>query len=545
MVDLDAAIGFVVAHGDAVDRARLSRLRSGAPAPPDVLDAAEAGQAPGGGWPAVLDGEVASVDATCFRLAELDDLGALGRPAARHALDWLAARQLPDGGWDEDPSLAGLAPEWATPGDPEARLYQTANAGFWLTVAGLDARAAGPLDHRVGGAYAGVVQAAAQTLAAQLAPDGSWPSFLPAGWLAAAVLHRQQMYYESARIQAVLADRIPRMSPADVAWLAATLRRVDVGEEQWLLVSARRRLAETQRSDGGWDSDDGHQFDVHTTLRAIRACRPNTPEAPVSGAPFVVPQTAELPAPPAVPVPRPRRLPASASPPPVPESAPPPSASVPPLPAPARPLTGPAEASAASAGPDLDPSSRRGSEPSAGRDPESSAGFGSDLSSSFGTDPSAGSGIAPAPSVGPDGAPDLFPARALGPQTWFRPDVGPDATPGSGAVPDPSAGVEVPAGLDSGQGPWSAWIVTPDLLPGESTGPAVQPVPDLLPGPVPPALPPAVAVPPAAPVPSGLPPLVMPPSEPTAQVIAAPPQSGTTPPVDPATPADGDPLPIA
>ncbi|TDC84878.1 squalene--hopene cyclase [Micromonospora sp. KC606] len=274
VVDLEAAIGFVVANGDAVDRARLSRLRTGAPVPAGLLDAAEAGQSPDGGWPAVLDGEISSVDATCFRLAELDDLGALGRPAARHALDWLAARQLPDGGWDEDSRLAGLAPEWARPGDPEAHLYLTAYAGFWLTVAGLDARAAGPLDHRVGGAYAGVVQAAAQALAAWLAPDGSWPSFLPAGWLSAAVLHRQAMYDESARIQAVLAERVPTMSPADVAWLAATLRRVEVGEEQWLLVSARRRLAETQRSDGGWESDDGHQFDVHTTLRAIRACRP-------------------------------------------------------------------------------------------------------------------------------------------------------------------------------------------------------------------------------------------------------------------------------
>lgn len=274
MVDMDAAIGFVVAHGDAVDRARLSRLRTGAPAPVELLDEAEAGQAPGGGWPAVLGGEVASVDATCFRLAELDDLGALGRPAARHALDWLAARQLPDGGWEEDPRLAGLAPEWARPGDPEARFYLTANAGYWLTVAGLDARAAGPLDHRVGGAYAGVVQAAAHALATALAPDGSWPSFLPAGWLSAAVLHRQQMYGESARIQAVLAERVPKMSPADAAWLAATLRQVEGSEEQWLFVAARRRLAETQRSDGGWDSDDGHQFDVHTTLTAIRACRP-------------------------------------------------------------------------------------------------------------------------------------------------------------------------------------------------------------------------------------------------------------------------------
>lgn len=305
VVDLDAAIGFVVAHGDAVDRARLSRLRTGAPVPAELLDAAEAGQAPGGGWPATLGSDVASVDATCFRLSELDDLGGLGRPAARHALDWLAARQLPDGGWDEDPVLAGFAPEWATPGDPEARYYLTANVAFWLTVGGLDARAAGPLDHRVGGAYAGVLHGAAQALAGGLRSDGSWPSFLPAGWLSAAVLHAQQMYYESARIQAVLAERIPDMSPDDVAWLAATLRHVDVGEEQWLLVAARRRLAETQRSDGGWDSDDGPQFDVHTTLRAIRACRRTTPEAPGSGASFVPPQPAALPSPPVVPSQRP------------------------------------------------------------------------------------------------------------------------------------------------------------------------------------------------------------------------------------------------
>ncbi|MCL7459128.1 prenyltransferase/squalene oxidase repeat-containing protein [Micromonospora echinofusca] len=273
VVDIDAAVGFVVAHGDAVDRARLSRLRTGAPPPAELLDDAEVGQAPDGGWPATLGGEVSSVDATCFRLSELDDLGALGRPAARRALDWLAARQLPDGGWEEDPALAGVAPEWARPGDPEAAFHLTANAGFWLTVAGLDARAAGPLDHRVGGAYAGVVHAAAQSLVARLRPDGSWPSFLPAGWLSAAVLHRQEMFHEAARIQVILAERIPELSPGDVAWLAATLRRVGIVSDEWLLARARRRLAETQRSDGGWESDDGPQFDVHATLSAIRACR--------------------------------------------------------------------------------------------------------------------------------------------------------------------------------------------------------------------------------------------------------------------------------
>lgn len=273
MIDLDAAIGFVVAHGDQVDRARLRWLRTGVAPSPDVVSDAEIGQAPEGGWPATWAGAVASIDATCFRLSELDDLGALGRPSARRALDWLAARQRPDGMWEEDKSLAGEAPPWAQPGDPEARLYLTANAAFWLAVAEQDAALAAPHGHQ-GGRYAGAVLAAARAVTDHLRPDGTWPSFLAAGWLSAAMLHQQGLFYESARIQVVLAGRVPDMSPADVAAMAAALRRVGIGNDTPLLVAARQRLAATQRSDGGWDSDDGPAFDVHTTLRAIRACRP-------------------------------------------------------------------------------------------------------------------------------------------------------------------------------------------------------------------------------------------------------------------------------
>jgi hypothetical protein len=273
VVDLDAAIGFVMAKGEPVERARLAWLRNGTGPSADVLDHVEVGQTHEGGWPPQLGGRTPSVDATCFRLAELDDLGGLGRPAARRALDWLATRQLRDGTWDEDPALADGAPPWATPGDPEARLFVTANAAFWLTVAGLDARSAGPLDSRVGGVYAGVVTGAAHAIAETLRDDGTWPSFLITGFLGAAVLYRQDMFYESAKMQVVLNERLPEISAADVAWLAATLRRVGVAEDDWLLLAARRRLTETQRSDGGWPSDDGEAFDVHTTLRAIRACR--------------------------------------------------------------------------------------------------------------------------------------------------------------------------------------------------------------------------------------------------------------------------------
>src|SRR5882672_9717166 len=97
MADIDAAIGFVVARGDAVERARLSFLRTGTTPPEEVYSHVQLGQNPSGGWPAQGGGEVASIDATCFRLAELDDLRGLGRPAAKLALDWLAGRQRLDG----------------------------------------------------------------------------------------------------------------------------------------------------------------------------------------------------------------------------------------------------------------------------------------------------------------------------------------------------------------------------------------------------------------------------------------------------------------
>jgi Prenyltransferase and squalene oxidase repeat len=272
VVDIDAAIGYVVAHGDPVDRARLSYLRTGAVPAPETIEKTEMGQTPGGGWPAFWGGDVASVDATCFRLLELDDLGALDRPPATRALDWLASAQRDDGGWEEDESLAAEAPPWARPGDPEAQLYLTALAAFWLTVVDIDVRPvfpAAPEPRR----YAKGVRAAAELIVSRMRPDGTWPSFLAAGWYAAAVLHEQQFFYESARMQLVLGDRLGAMTPADVASMAAVLRRAGVGVDDWLLVAARRRLSETQRSDGGWPSDDGPAFDVHTTLTAIRAAR--------------------------------------------------------------------------------------------------------------------------------------------------------------------------------------------------------------------------------------------------------------------------------
>jgi hypothetical protein len=266
MADLDAAIGYVVAHGDSVDRARLSYLRSGATPSVDVLEKAEFGDLPDGGFPALSSSAVPSVDATCFRLSELADLGALQRPVARAAVAWLARSQYPEGYWQEDESLAAVAPPWAMPGDPEATVYQTVNAAYWLAVAAPPGQSYDSEPE-----YGQQVALAGEAFKSTLNQNGQWPSYLAAGWLGCALLFHLGAYYESAQIQVILAERVPDMSPSDTASLAASLRRVGMNPDDWLLQAARRRLTNSQRHDGAWASDDGPAFDVHTTLTAIRA----------------------------------------------------------------------------------------------------------------------------------------------------------------------------------------------------------------------------------------------------------------------------------
>ncbi len=268
MADLDAAIGYVVAHGDSVDRARLSYLRSGAMPSPDILEKAEFGDLPDGGWPGLSSSATPSVDATCFRLGELADLGALHRPVARAGLAWLARSQFPEGYWQEHESLGPVAPPWARPDDPEATVYLTVHAAYWLAVSAPPRRG---YSEEPENPFAQNVMLAGEAFKTTLAPNGAWPSYLAAGWLGCALLYHLGAYYESAQMQVILAERVPDMSPSDVASLTATLRRVGLSADDWLLQAARRRLTDTQRHDGAWESDDGPAFDVHSTLVAIRA----------------------------------------------------------------------------------------------------------------------------------------------------------------------------------------------------------------------------------------------------------------------------------
>ena len=238
-MDLDRAAAFVEAGASPLDRARLRALLHGEPAPAEALPRAN----DDGGFSALWSGETSSLDATCFVLDQVSDLGEEAATLRARAILFLQAHRARDGWWHEDASLAAAAPEWARPGEEAAIVYLTANCGYWCDSA-----------------------RASDWLAARVSGEGRLPSFPQAHWLAAALLRRHGHAAATLLVQH-LEGSVAELGPSALAWLASTLPAEPVA------AVARRRLASLQEPDGRWQSEDGEALDVAATLAAIRVLR--------------------------------------------------------------------------------------------------------------------------------------------------------------------------------------------------------------------------------------------------------------------------------
>lgn len=256
MADLAKAIQFVQANGTAVDLARLTFLHHHQPAPPAVVAELSANQRDDGGFAPFWAADYSSLDATCYRLAQAEQVGIpADTPFVQQALAHLAARQQADGRFSEDPAITDSAPPWAKPGDLAATLYLTANCGFWLALWGDEPEPA--LD-------------AADFLKRHLESDGRFPSFLHTHWLAAGLWLQMgnTAVYES--VCHALHQQLDQLSAGNLAWMATTLLAAAAEADHPLIHAAAEHLDKLQQPDGRWPGDDGDWQDVHTTLEALR-----------------------------------------------------------------------------------------------------------------------------------------------------------------------------------------------------------------------------------------------------------------------------------
>ncbi|MCI0398494.1 MAG: terpene cyclase/mutase family protein [Chloroflexi bacterium] len=258
-MNIASAVEFVNRTGNESEKARLRYILFGEIPAGEVVNGLLAGQRPDGGWPPFWAPDYSSVDATCFRLAQAEQLGVVAaHPAVGRAVQFLLARQRQDGSWAEDESVQSLAPPWATPGDLAARLYLTANGGFWLGMLAENREAA---------------RRAAYFLRSHVASDGRLPGFLQAHWLAAGLWSRVGWDEVAQPTLAYLETRLSDMAAGSLAWLVTALISAGVRPGHSLLAGAGDRLMSLQSEDGRWPGEDGAGQDVQTTLEALRALK--------------------------------------------------------------------------------------------------------------------------------------------------------------------------------------------------------------------------------------------------------------------------------
>ncbi|MBN1148284.1 MAG: terpene cyclase/mutase family protein [Anaerolineales bacterium] len=256
-MDLWKAVEFVRSVGNEIEQARLKYLLANERPAQQLVARLFADQRPDGGLPPFWAKDYSSLDATCFRLAQAEQMG-LGESEAvvMRAAAFLAQRQSPDGSWEEDEKVASLAPVWAKPGDLSARLYLTANCGLWLAL--LDPSCQG-------------VSRAAHFLQLYLDLGGCLPSFMHAHWLAGGLWHRLNRQELAERVFAYLTSRVDDLAVSNLSWLITTVRAAGVAPSHPLVDKAASLLEQSQENDGRWPSEDGSTHDVHSTLEALRA----------------------------------------------------------------------------------------------------------------------------------------------------------------------------------------------------------------------------------------------------------------------------------
>jgi len=256
-MNFEKAIRFVMNNGNKVELARLNFILANERASKEVIADLFSHQREDGGWSAFWADNYSSLDATCFRLAQAEQLGITesGTELLR-AVNFLAQRQSADGSWEEDVRVASAAPPWARPGDLSAKLYLTANCGLWLALL------SNPDN---------IASRAAEYLQTHLGPDGHLPSFLHTHWLAGGLWYKLNWQESARHIFEILSKRINELATNNLSWLITTMCAAGVPTSHSLVNKAASLLEQSQQDDGHWESEDGSSQNIHSTLEAMRA----------------------------------------------------------------------------------------------------------------------------------------------------------------------------------------------------------------------------------------------------------------------------------
>jgi hypothetical protein len=247
---------YIEKYGSAIEKARLAFLLKGTPPSKKIIEDLLSGQCDDGGWPAKWSHGQSSLDATCFRLAQAEQLGlSKKQKPIELAIRYLVRRQSLDGSWEEAESLASWAPKYLKPGTLEPRLYLAANCGFWVAY------------------YSGrdnSVPRAMGFLMRYLEESGCLPSTPQANWMSAGLWLRMRRYEVADKVVTACRGHMEDLSTSNLAWMGVTMIISRIRQKNPIIKKTADKLLALRKPGDYWESDDGKDWNCHTTIEAIR-----------------------------------------------------------------------------------------------------------------------------------------------------------------------------------------------------------------------------------------------------------------------------------
>ena len=263
-MDVEKAIAYVQARGDAIEQARLPAILWDETPPEVALQELAALQKPDGGF-AYWIREVSNICDTAYVLQWFDDLKMYRGPIVDPACRFLLDRQQEDGGWDEVKAVRAFnPPEWMIPGRIETRVWLTAYCAHVLI--------------RFGYAEAEGTYCPTDYLLAHCDETGRLAGYLRATWIALPML---SFYPGSApesfhrAVAVVEAAYSPGWEGAYLAWMLRCLQDAGLPADHPLVARCLDDLIRKQRPDGSWEPEEGEgeEHAVNATVAALRALK--------------------------------------------------------------------------------------------------------------------------------------------------------------------------------------------------------------------------------------------------------------------------------
>ncbi|KPL21177.1 MAG: hypothetical protein AMJ93_10205 [Anaerolineae bacterium SM23_84] len=260
-MNVDRAISYVRAEGDAVQVARLAAALWDEPPSDEALQQLAALQQDDGSF-AYWVPQVGNVCDTAYVLQWFDDLkvyrGRLVDPACRTLLDL----QQEDCGWDEVGAVrAWDPPQWMMPGRIETRVWLTAFCAHVLI--------------RFGYAEAEGTGCPADFLLAHCDTNGRLTGYLRATWIALpmfALYPGPDSEPFRKAVAVVDANYSPDWQGAYLAWLLRCLHDAGLPADHALVARCLDDLERKQQLEGSWEPEEGEgeEHAVTATVAALR-----------------------------------------------------------------------------------------------------------------------------------------------------------------------------------------------------------------------------------------------------------------------------------